>query len=517
MSRDEHETRPAGEALDEARRKALEASEEEAPQERAIDEGTDGEILLPWERPAPPEEPAEEAPPAPADEGPPPFEAGDATVPVEPEVHPWEPPPPEPVHAQPPSPEPAVPEPLASEPAQTQPAEPPPEEPSADTARTADLLSQVAAAARRRAQEARQPAGEEEDRQDYRALVRSVDRYVDEGYDLLGLVGYSASGKTHFLKALSLLLKAQGFEVAEWEKMRRVRVPTLTGASIFDYACTGPGDEKWVFVDAGGELYARLRSNDWELANASAGLLHSLHHCRGLFLLLHLQPGHLHRGALGSHRWMSREERERDLEAQKAQEELEFFDHFLLFLRALKAEGGDVTKLVLRCAETGDVDKALRPYREGAPRLDIPVAVLFTQADTLADSPWEVAEGEFLSPRRGTMGVAPFVARHLPDLFGSLLRHARRFKFDFVQSYEEKGLADALDEEGRPQALPRWEHGGEPLSVGALAALELILRNLPARRRGGRWVQRYELETRQALRLDRWLHPKRWRGVEVLP
>src|SRR6185436_19382268 len=124
------------------------------------------------------------------------------------------------------------------------------------------------------------------------------------------------------------------------------------------------------------------RANDWNLVDDSSALLHSLNYCRGIFLLVHLQPGHFRDGAMGTHRWMSDEERAADSDAQLAQEEVDFFDHVLLFLRALKKEDGNVVELVRRCAAERDLDKALRSYRDDAPKLDIPVMVLFSQADT---------------------------------------------------------------------------------------------------------------------------------------
>jgi hypothetical protein len=378
-----------------------------------------------------------------------------------------------------------------------------PEAPDEEAASFSPAAVEAAARARRA-----------EERRDYRTVVDSVQNHLRRGYSLLGLVGYSGSGKTHFLRALSLLLRRQGFEAAAWESFRRARVPGATEASVFDYPCTGPRGEKWVFVDAGGELYARLRANNWDLPEESAALLRSLYLCRGLFLLLHLQPGHFRAGSLGSHRWLSEDETHADHAAQQAQEELEFFDHALLFLRALQAEGGKVQELVVRCAAEPNLDKALRPYRD-KPRLDIPVMVLFTQADTLDRSDTELGEGSFLSPRKGTVNVAAFAARHLPGLFGSLVSHTRRFKFDFVQSYEEFLLPGKFNRDGTPAALPKWEIDDELLSVGVLPALEFLYRNLPVTSGWRRHLRRFELETPTALRINRLVHRRDWQGVEV--
>jgi|GEM_PF-5618310 len=366
-------------------------------------------------------------------------------------------------------------------------------------------------------QERQAQASSAGEHRDYQAVVQEIQQHLAHGYSLLGLVGYSGSGKTHFLRALSLLLREQGFEVEAWETLRKALVPDYTEQSVFDYPCTGPQGEKWVFVDAAGEFYARLRENDWGLREESTALLHFLHYCRGLFLVLHLQPAHFRAGSLGAHRSMSPQDRAADLEAQQAQEELDFFDRVLLFLRALKKEGGKVEELVKRCAEAPTLDKALRSYRD-APKLEFPVMVLFSQADSFDDSSLELATGSFLSPRKDTVNVAAFAARYLPGLYGSLVRHARRFKFDFVQSYEVPLLPGQLDEKGNPAPLPKWDIDGELLSVGALSALEFLQRNLPADPAKGclqRFLQRCELKTRPTLFLNRLLHPKQWWGVKV--
>ncbi|MEM7586208.1 MAG: hypothetical protein AAF560_22645 [Acidobacteriota bacterium] len=365
-----------------------------------------------------------------------------------------------------------------------------------------------------RAQEAslrRQEKSEEEVKRDFNRIVKEVEHHIRNRYDLIGLVGYSGSGKTHFLRALSLLLKqTQGFEVAEWGKLRKSLVPGFTAMEAFYYPVSRGKRDKWVFVDAGGELYARLSINDWTLAQDSAGLLHSLHHCKALFLLINLQEGHFQIGSAGKHRWMSEDEKQRDEEIQTAQAELEFFDSFLLFLRALISTGGEVEKLAEQCAEKG-LDKALRSYRDNAPKLDIPVQVLFTQADTYADSAFEISEAIPLSPQRTTVGVAPFVARHLPSLLTTMLEHSRKFRFDFVQSYIEKQIPNEDDE-----TIPEWtDDRGNLQSCGALPALEFLIRNLPSQRFPDRLLQRLEIDTRTALKLDRLLSRRDWRDFEV--
>lgn len=334
----------------------------------------------------------------------------------------------------------------------------------------------------------------------YRELVRQVDAYIEQRYRLFGLVGYPASGKTHALKAL--VHRLHGFDASAREQFRRERAPGPTEAWTFYYAFTGSGGERWVFMDAAGELYARMRANDWSRAEATAGLLHTIGHCQGLVLLVHLTRGHLDRGAQGFAAGMDDDEIERERGAQQAQEEIEFFDQFLLFARALAAEKGDVSKLVRRAAEAPSLDEALRGYRQ-APRLDVPVAVLFTQADRLMGADFAVGRGRYLAPQRGLVGVAPFVARHLPALFDSVQRHARRFRFDFVQSYVERPSPGGGE--------PVWSVEGEPLSVGLVPALEFLLRR--ADRGGG--LGRFAIDTRTALRLHRLLHPRLWDGVEA--
>lgn len=343
----------------------------------------------------------------------------------------------------------------------------------------------------------------EQDTRSYRELVRQVDSYRAEGYDLYGLVGYPKSGKTHALKALTHRL--QGFDPSAREHFRRERAPVPTEAWPFYYAYTGSAGERWVFMDPGGELFAKMRSNDWELAKASSGLLHTIGHCKGIFLMLHLRAGHLGPAASGFAREMDEHERKREVEAQEAQEELEFFDQFLLFARALAAEKGDVAKLV-RSATDSDLDEALRPYRS-SPRLEAPVAVLFTQADLLAGGKdFAGAEGTYVAPQSKNFRTVPFVARNLPTLLSTLLRHCRRFRFDFAQSYVEKP--------GVGEGLPLWSYGQEPLSVGLVAALEFLLRRAP-QGGGASGFGRFAIDTRTALRLHRLLHPQQWEGIEV--
>jgi hypothetical protein len=294
-----------------------------------------------------------------------------------------------------------------------------------------------------------------------------------------------------------------GFDAPARARFRQERAPGPSERWPFYYAFDD-GRRKWVFMDVGGELYEKLHSNDWEETEAAAGLLHTVAHCRGLLLLLHLQPGHLVHGASGFAAGMSEAERQAERKAQTAQEELEFFDQFLLFTRALRSERGDLAALLQRAA-AAPLGDTLRSY-ESSPRLDLPVAVLFTQADRLHDGgDFGAGEDEYTNPLT-VHGVAPFVGRNLPTLLGSLLRHARRFRFDFAQSYVERP--------GPGDGQPIWAYRNEPLSVGLLPAVEFLERNLPPRDGRPRpWDRR--IETRAALKLDRLLHPRRWRDVEV--
>lgn len=342
-------------------------------------------------------------------------------------------------------------------------------------------------------------AGDEEAERSVRELVRQVDGYRAQGYELFGMVGYPSSGKTHALKAL--VQRLHGFDPTAREHFRRVRAPGPTEQWPFYFAYTGSAGERWVFMDPGGDLYARMRQNDWHTyRDASRGLLHAVRHCRGFLLLIQLKPGHFESQA-GFAPDMGADEVRREQDVQKAQEEIEFVDHFLLFARALAAEGGDVAKLIARAADAG-LDEALRPHRR-SPRLEVPVAVLFTQADRLAEGrDLALGEGRYLAPQGGLAGVAPFVARHLPALFTSLLAHARRFRFDFVQSYVERPSPGG--------GAPIWSYGDEPLSVGLLPAIEFLQRAAP----GGR-LARWQIDTRTALRLHRLRRRGLWRGVEV--
>jgi len=358
------------------------------------------------------------------------------------------------------------------------------------------------------ARKRREETAQEGERHRYWKIVQDIRGYVERGYELIGLVGYAHTGKTHSLKALDELI---GFEPEVSERLRRERSPAQTQLSTFPHPYSGPWG-KYVFVDAGGDLYGLLRDNDWTLKQESVGLFHALLHCGGVLMLLNLNEGHFNLGDRGFSAGMSEAAREREGQMQDAQREVDFFRLFLLFLRALRFEG-DAERLAARCAGAASAEEALTGYTKQARRLDVPVTVLFTQADRRVDGQLAVAPGRYLSPGRGTVGTAAFVARHLPRLYDAVAAHARRFKFDFAQSYVEVPEVGA---DGGVHEVPRWKSadGDEPLSVGLLPGVELVLRHHPPAGAVGRFLRRFEMETRTALRLHRRLHPKLWQGVE---
>jgi hypothetical protein len=336
-----------------------------------------------------------------------------------------------------------------------------------------------------------------------------VERYVDRmGYNLVGLVGYANAGKTHALKALTHLLAE--FDADDRERLRRQLSPEPTALDVFLLRYHGRGEEKLgatAFLDAGGDLYARLRKNEWDLAPESTALLHALARAHGLVFMIDLQPGHFRRA--GQRSEMTAAEQARVQGSLAAQEELEMVDLALLFLRAVRHHGGEVEPVVALCRRSPTVGKALEEYRVSAPRLDVPLAVLFSKADALMEQPLRVGPGETLALPARPVGVAPFVHRHLRFLHSSLAQHAERFRFDFAQSYVEAEVRPI----GRaPQREPQWEIDGEPASVGLLSAFEYLLRNRPREDRAGRLLRRLEIDTVTALRLHRLLHPKLWRG-----
>ncbi len=324
--------------------------------------------------------------------------------------------------------------------------------------------------------------------------IEELDRYLGEGYRLFGLIGYPGSGKTCFLKAVNRILAQQGhvFSGLEW---RQTELPAPTGAAALDYViCSGPERAKWIFIDVGGNLYSRMSDADWGEKSYDRKLLHYLHRCSGLFLFLHLEQ------SLFDFSEDRRDEKESDRhEADDRWNEIDFFDSVLLFLRTLRFEGGDLQKVLHMCGGRSPT-KALINYRSTAPLLDIPVMFFLTKADKYARDRVKVSHDYFLIPSELSQSCGPFVARHLPTLFSSLLGHVRHFKFDFIQSFEETP--------SKPYDV-RWESEGEPTSVGALAGLQFVLSHLPGRLR---WPAP-RINTRWALKLHRILHKRQWKGV----
>ena len=362
----------------------------------------------------------------------------------------------------------------------------------------------------------------EKAREAYEQIVQRVQEHLNNGSDLFGFVGQAASGKTYALKALDRLLRDHGVGAPEAQfKFDEAHAPGASEAKIFDYVYTGE-QANWVIMDAGGELYAAIQDNDWyNLEADQAQLTHFLHHCKGLFFFLHLTQAHFDPRLMSQDPSLDDEANEQAKasvkQARRAQRELMFFRNFLLFLRALKAENGNVTKVIAQCRRQQSLEKGLRSYEQTAPRLDIPIMCFFTKADSYGPG-FEIANGIQFDPRNIPMGPMVFTARYLPLLFQGLLQHARRFKFDFLQSYVEYPMErdgmPLLDEVGDPLVSIHWvSDATTPLSVGLLSGLEFVLRNQPAKGLKGLW-HNPGIDTRLALLLHRQRHPKLWQGVK---
>ncbi len=331
---------------------------------------------------------------------------------------------------------------------------------------------------------------------DLGALIDELDTYLDQDYKLFGLVGYPRSGKTHCLKALDIVLQKQGFKFHGDENLRQVKIPGPTGVqTIISRVCSGPRGQRWMFIDVGGELYQKIQSNEWG-SKTSKVLLHYLDRCCGIFMFLHLLPAHFGISSKVSAKPIEEETNSKH-QTYDPLDELDFFDQFLIFLRTLKHKGGNLQD-VLELCKTEAIGKALLNYRSEAPLLDIPIMFFLTQADIYGDN-----RHRFLAPRSLPVPCAPFIARFLPTLFSALLTQARHFKFDFIQSYEDVGTKDSPD--------PQWEYQGQTMSVGIVAGLEFMVRNLPRRYR---WLGP-QIETRKALRLNRRLHKKQWEDIVI--
>lgn len=338
----------------------------------------------------------------------------------------------------------------------------------------------------------------------YGDVVRKVERLVADGYDLLGVVGVTEAGKTHALRALTYLL--DGFSAEARNILLEQLAPAPTGLSIhaLPYEGSGPEDrDRAVFVDAGGELFVRLQENDWSVSAANTALLHALAEAKGLFCMVDLHPGHF--DDPGTWQGMGRSAAAKADKAREAQAEQQLVDLTLLFLRAIRHHG-DVRPVIREAAEAPSTEEALQRYRTLAPRLDIPVTVLFTKADQWVGNDYPLSHGERLAPHTTLLGVTPFVHRRLPYLYNAVAGQCRRFRFDFVQSYVEAERT----RHGETRVQPEWKWNDHPLSVGLLPAVEFVLRNRPPEGRLPQLLRRFEIDTGTAHRLHRWRHPQLW-------
>ena len=348
-------------------------------------------------------------------------------------------------------------------------------------------------------------------------VSRRIAERVKAGYAPFGFVGYPASGKTHFLKALQTLLETHGVAGDKAaDELDGAFLPAASQARVSVYPFASDYG-KWLFMDAGGELYTGIKANNWSsFADQKLELTAWLHRCKGLFLFLHVQRAHLDLETVHSRPG------DADRKALEARQELRFFGQFLLFMRAVAAENGDVKKIVDLCRKTDDVQDALRTYDQTAPKLKIPVMLFMTKADSYGPG-FEIAEGVHFVPGKMPVDPMAFTARHLPTVFRSLLENVLRFKVDFLQSYVEFPAVDAygnplLENDGRTKTKVRWQASPqEPLSVGLTPALEFILRHPPEDVRGD-WrdlLRGHGLDTRQALWLHRKLNAEAWNGVKI--
>ena len=275
------------------------------------------------------------------------------------------------------------------------------------------------------------------------------------GSEVFGFVGIRRSGKTHFLKALTLPPRPPRRRRASARRVefRRADVPGQTAADVFHYDYTGP-DRR-----AAGPSSTPAASSTSGCATTTGELQRGrasssprwLRRCRGPVLLPPSPPRPLRRPPCSTsiRRWAAidgRAPHARGAASSKerdAREELEFFKHFLLFLRALRAADRAATARRRsvralpprprtawrrRCATTSAT----------APLLDVPVMFFFTQADAYEREDFAHRARPSTSSRASsTARLAAFTARYLPCLFGAVASQVERFKFDFLQSYEE--------------------------------------------------------------------------------
>lgn len=348
---------------------------------------------------------------------------------------------------------------------------------------------------------------------DYDKVAADIRRKLEQGFDLFCFVGHSGSGKTHCVKALTHILDRQGLGGTKARiEMLKSPVPEATQADdVFDYTYRGNG-QKWIFVDAAGELYRRIQENDWDVdPEVGLKLTAYLHQCKGLFMFLKVDRGHLRRRSVDLDETIHPGALEERRKAFDARREIDFFRDFLLFLRALKVEDGNVRRVVEKCRRSRTLEEALIEY-DRSPRLEIPVMFFFSQADSFEEKEFEIAGGIHMNPRRLPIPTAAFAARYLPSLFNGISSQVRRFKFDFLQSYEEEMTTDLAGDPTRETHFCSPSTDETPLSVGLLSGVEFVLRNQTS---GRPWWKGPGLPPRQALLLHRLFNPAKWKDVDV--
>ena len=341
------------------------------------------------------------------------------------------------------------------------------------------------------------------------AVLARTEEYLEKNYDLIGFVGYSTAGKTHALKALVYLLT--GIDQDDRRRLHGELSPGPTARNthlVPDDAQGAPGLRPRIYLDAGGELFQWLQDGPWlrdgdegdPNLNADCevfyGLLHALCRAKGLIFTIDLTEEHFRREVQA----LDADGQPTANRPSKVLEERSLLELVLLFRRAVAHHEGDVKEVIAQCRAHRSVSKALRQYRVSR-KLDIPVAVLFTKADRWVDSGRSSVPGEVLAPHL-MVGVAPFVRRRLPLLFEVVQQHARRFRFDFMQSCVQVHLPRSA---GDPEAEPLWEWEEDPLSVGVLPTIEFLVRNMPPNGRLASLVRWCEIESRGALQIDRFV------------
>lgn len=344
-------------------------------------------------------------------------------------------------------------------------------------------------------------------------VARKIAAQIRAGYTLFGFAGRSNSGKTACLKALSYLLKDNAESVKFMEEFGDVPVPPKTGFLNVGFSSVR---QKWVFLDAvGGELFQIIQEGGADFTNLNVPKVTAwFHSCRGLFFFLHLDPGDFSKILVDADIHAMRAEQLKSLVNRERGKQMEqkFFGRLLLFLRALKHEDGNFLKVMAQCHERAALEESLRRYAAEAPLLDIPVMFFFSKADAV-DPDFEISEGFRLEPRSLQMPATLFAARYLPELFTGLLEHARWFKFDFLQSFEQYETRKS-DYTGEPSVAAAWHTPDDQvsLSVGLMSGLEFVLRH---QNQQTAWWSRVGIDTRRALLLHRMLNPTLWKGIKI--